>query len=347
MSFADIIGHDREIGILKGAIVKGRVAHSFLFCGPDGIGKRMTAMAFAKALNCCEVADDSCGQCPRCRRIAGGADPNVMVVLPREAESRGGGVDRVSGTIRIGDIRDIQHRLAYGAEEGKKVCIVDGAERMNREAANAFLKTLEEPPKDTVIILIVSQATALLPTILSRCQRINFSPLRREIVEGFVQERLGLSPERCRLIAALSGGSLGRALEGWGDTLLEGRIKLIEQLCALSSGDAVDIFTLADEVAQGESMSDAFEIMKIWYRDLALQREGCGEMVVNSDLANILQREGERQTFDAIWESFRAIHQAEQDILPPRYGNKQLTLEVLFMDLVKRSRGGDGAERGV
>jgi DNA polymerase-3 subunit delta' len=338
MSFSDIIGHDREIGILQGAIVKDRVAHSFLFCGPGGIGKRMTAMAFARALNCSEVADDSCGKCPRCRRIEGGGDPNVMVVLPREAESKGGGVDMVSGVIRIGDIRDVQHRLAYGIDGGKKVCIVDGAEKMNTQAANAFLKTLEEPPKDTVIILIVSQATALLPTILSRCQRINFSPLRREVVEGLVRERLGLSPERSRLIAALSGGSLGRALEGWDDALFEERKKLIEGLISLSSGDVMDVFTLADEVAREESISDVFEVMKLWYRDLALLREGCGEMVVNSDLADTLQRMGEGHTFDTIWESFQAIGQAEQDILPPRYGNKQLTLEVLFMDLATQSR---------
>jgi DNA polymerase-3 subunit delta' len=261
-----------------------------------------------------------------------------MVVLPREAESKGGGVDMVSGVIRIGDIRDVQHRLAYGTDGGKKVCIVDGAEKMNTQAANAFLKTLEEPPKDTVIILIVSLATALLPTILSRCQRINFSPLRREVVEGLVRERLGLSPERSRLIAALSGGSLGRALEGWDDALFEERKKLIEGLISLSSGDVMDVFTLADEVAREESISDVFEVMKLWYRDLALLREGCGEMVVNSDLADTLQRMGEGHTFDTIWESFQAIGQAEQDILPPRYGNKQLTLEVLFMDLATQSR---------
>ncbi len=338
MSFSSIIGHDREIGILKGAIMKDRVAHSFIFCGPEGIGKRMTAMAFARALNCSEVVDDSCGKCPSCRKIDGGGDPNVVVVLPREAESKGGGVDMVSGVIRIGDIRDLQHRLAYGTDGGKKVCVVDGGEKMNPQAANAFLKTLEEPPKDTVIILIVSQATALLPTILSRCQRINFSPLRRDVVEGLIRERLGLSHERSRLIAALSGGSLGRALDGWDDALFEERKKVIEGLIALSSGDVMDIFTLADEVAREESISDVFEVMKLWYRDLALLREGCGEMVVNSDLADLLKVGGEGMEFDALWESFNAIHQAELDILPPRYGNKQLTLEVLFMDLTKQSR---------
>lgn len=322
--------------------MKERVAHAFLFCGPGGIGKMMTAQAFAKALNCNEVVDDSCGTCPTCRRIDGGGDPNVMVVLPREPDSKGGGVDMVSGTIRIEEVRNIQHRLAYGADGGKKVCIVDGAEKMNIQTANAFLKTLEEPPADTVIILIVNQATALLPTILSRCQRINFSPLKFEVVEELVQERLALSPERCRLIAALSGGSLGRALEGWDEALFEERTKVIDGLMALSSGDVMDVFTLADEIARGESIGDAFEIMKIWYRDLALQQEGCGEMVVNSDMSDALQKMGAGQTFDSIWESFQAIGQAEQDILPPRHGNKQLTLEVLFMDLAKRSMSGAG-----
>jgi DNA polymerase-3 subunit delta' len=334
MSFSDIIGHEREINIFKGGLKKDRVAHSFIFCGPEGTGKRLTALAFAKALNCKEIVDDFCGHCQSCRRIDNRADPNVIIVEPREPESKGGKVDFITGVIKIGDIRNIQHRLSYRVEgESKKVCIVDGAEKMNRGASNAFLKTLEEPPIDTIIILVVSQASELLPTILSRCQRINFSPFKREVVTGLIRERKDVSEEKALLISGLSGGSLNKALDMWDDELLENRTVLLERLSNLSSKDINGIFELVEWITQMDNITETIDFLKIWYRDIAVFKEGSGEMIVNRDMVDRLEKEAESIEFDRLWSCFMAIHQAERDMSPPRYANKQLTMEVLFMDL--------------
>jgi DNA polymerase-3 subunit delta' len=338
MPFSEIIGHEREIKIFKRALKNDRVAHSFIFCGPEGIGKRFTALAFAKALNCKEVVDDFCGHCQSCRRIDNGADPNVVIIEPREPDSKGGGVDLLTGTIKIGHIRDVQQRLSYRVEEWrKKVCVVNGAEKMNREASNAFLKTLEEPPIDTIIILIASQSSELLPTILSRCQRINFSPIKREVVTDLIRERLDISEERALLISGLSGGSLNKAISMWDDELLEGRKVLLERLNNLSSEDINGIFELAGWIAQTDNITDTMDFLKIWYRDIAVFKEGSGDMVINRDMVDRLERAAQEIEFDRLWNCFRAIHQAERDMLPPRYANKQLTIEVLLMDLTKTS----------
>src|SRR3972149_6839834 len=190
MPFKNILGHDREIGILSSAISNNRVAHSFLFVGPEGVGKRLTAISIAKSLNCSDAKGDFCGVCRNCVDIESSSYSDVFLVEPRESDSKGGGIDHATGTIKIGAVRDVQQRLSYKAVKGgKKVCIVDGVEKMNRDAQNAFLKTLEEPPSDSIIILIISDGATLLPTILSRCQRINFRPLPRNILIEMIKQK--------------------------------------------------------------------------------------------------------------------------------------------------------------
>ncbi|MBI5286269.1 MAG: DNA polymerase III subunit delta' [Deltaproteobacteria bacterium] len=321
MPFKDILGHDRSIGVLKKALSSGRLAHSFIFLGPEGVGKRATAIATAKALNCQEVKDDFCGVCQTCRQIGSGSYPDVILIGPQE------------GIIRIDEIRELQKRLQYKASGGgKKVAIVDGAERVNREAANAFLKTLEEPPSDSVIVLISIQGFEILPTILSRCQRINFSPLGRDIIAQIIVERLRVSRERAGLLATFSGGSVGKALRI--DAMLDGRKGLIERLEGLNLDRIDDLFKLGEEVSKGEEMQDTLEVLKIWYRDLAVFSEGREDMVINTDLIDRIRRRVGGSTFERLWEGFMAICQAERDIMPPRYANKQLAMETLLMELV-------------
>jgi DNA polymerase-3 subunit delta' len=162
MSFNDIIGHDRPVQVLKRALAGGTVAHAYLFSGDEGIGKRMTARALAAAVNCLERGPEGgCGTCPSCRKVAAGSHPDVHLLAPDGAE------------IKIDQIREVQSDLSLCPFEGaKKVLIVDGAETMNDASSNALLKTLEEPPGETVIILVTSRPQGLLPTIRSRCQEV-------------------------------------------------------------------------------------------------------------------------------------------------------------------------------
>jgi DNA polymerase-3 subunit delta' len=220
MAFKDIIGQEKAVGMLSGIIKWQRLASSYLFSGEAGIGKKTTAVNFAKALNCQTTvrseesgvrgqgaedftspltAPDACDECVSCVKITSGNHPDVVLVAPEERQ------------IRIEEIRMIDEALSFRPFEGrKKVVIVDDAETMNIPAANAFLKTLEEPPKESVIILVSSRPDLLLPTIRSRCSRVNFSPLSpeacRRVLVGKIPE------ENLDSVARLSMGRPGRAL---------------------------------------------------------------------------------------------------------------------------------------
>jgi DNA polymerase-3 subunit delta' len=179
MAFRDIIGQDKAISILVRSMQRGRIASSYLFAGEPGIGKKYTAITMAKALNCLTSPDDACDDCPSCRKIDSGTHPDFLLISPE------------SGQIRIEEIRAIDEMLSLKAFEGRyKVVIVDDADTMNQYAANAFLKTLEEPPEASLIILVSSNPARLPDTIRSRCSRINFSPLSAPACEKVILDVL-------------------------------------------------------------------------------------------------------------------------------------------------------------
>ena len=209
LAFKDICGHDKETGRLKAAILAKRVAHSYLFTGQDGIGKRLIALAFAKALNCVDIdaSGDSCGACPDCLMAEAGTHPNIIQIQPVDKDEE----PAADGTIKIAQVRELQEALRYKADGGKKAAIVEGADRMALPAANAFLKTLEEPPASSVIILIASRAAELPATVISRCQRINFRPLPAAVIKDYLVKVNGAAPEEADAAARLSGGSIPAA----------------------------------------------------------------------------------------------------------------------------------------
>src|SRR5512137_1693829 len=201
MPFDTILGQKQAVNQLRTALRSGHLAHAYLFSGIEGIGKFTVAVAFAKALNCHTHADDSCDNCVACRKIEKRLHPDVFFVEPDK------------NIIKIEQVRDIQKKIIFKPMEGRnKVVIIDQAEKLNLHAANCLLKTLEEPPDDTVIILVAHTAMALLPTIVSRCQRIRFAPLSAAAIREHLAAR-GVEPEEARLAAALAQGSLKRALE--------------------------------------------------------------------------------------------------------------------------------------
>lgn len=211
MSFKNIIGHEKAIEILSGILSRKKIATTYLFCGESGIGKKIAALNFAKALNCLRTDDavtsrgsdqekGPCDECVSCVKIDGGTHPDFLMIAPE---------DRL---IRIEEIRMIDDALSFRPFEGKKkVVIVDEADTMNSAAANAFLKTLEEPPPDSIIILVSSKPDRLPDTIRSRCSRINFAPLSYDACRRILDEKI--PGESTDLIARLSMGRPGIALK--------------------------------------------------------------------------------------------------------------------------------------
>lgn len=337
MPFTDIIGHEKEIGILKKAILQNRMPHALIFAGQDGIGKRLTAAALSKALNCSNLTDDFCGGCQNCRAIDNSSFMDVFFIEPREPDYKGGKVDHINGTIKEEDISVIQQRLGYIKQKGKKkVCIIDNADKMNRTAQNKFLKTLEEPSSDSVIILVTSKLSELIPTIVSRCQRINFRPINKELMTGFIQRVLNISREDACIIASLSNGSIGTAVKMDKDWLLKERRDWMEDFEGLSIDGHDKILKFAEECAKNSSINVLLEFLEIWHRDMAVYISKCEELIINTDLLPILKKHSMGSNFEKIQNTFALITKIKEDIAPPRYANKQLAMESLFLSMTSR-----------
>jgi len=204
MPLASIIGHRQTADLLRHAVAQGRVPQSLLFAGPDGVGKRTTALALAQAVNCPSTHDgDACGVCPTCQRILRGQHADVVVL------------DRVGdASIKIQALRDrVLDAVGYRPfEAARRVFIVDDADTLTAQAQDALLKTLEEPPPTTILVLVTAYPDTLLATVQSRCRRLRFGPLGDADVARVLVERCGLDRVAARALAATSGGSVGAAL---------------------------------------------------------------------------------------------------------------------------------------
>ncbi|MGD2081100.1 MAG: DNA polymerase III subunit delta' [Nitrospirota bacterium] len=203
MALADVIGQESALRILRGALERGRLASSYLFAGEEGIGKRFTAFNLAKALNCLHPSGgDACGRCPSCRKMEAGTHLDFKVVEPDGDQ------------IKVEQIREIEEILSLKPYEGGvKALVVDDAERMNTYAANAFLKTLEEPSPQTLIVLVSANPDWLPLTIRSRCSRVNFTPLSPADCEAVIRKGPGSAkPEKTEALVRLSMGRPGLVL---------------------------------------------------------------------------------------------------------------------------------------
>jgi len=271
MTFSSIIGHDRPVSILKRAIQNNAVAHAYLFSGEQGIGKRLTAYAFAAALNCQTASPEGgCGVCSSCRKVASGTHPDVHLLSPDGAE------------IKIDQVRAAQSELSLKPFEGqKKVLIVDNAEVMNDASQNAFLKTLEEPPGDSLIILISAMPQSFLSTIRSRCQELKFQPLPRPVLAAVLQEKRGLDADDAWFAAAISRGSLGRALDMDVQKEKTDREQFLVLWEGLGGMRNDEILALADGVAKDrEGFDRILDIGIEWLRDRLVYQETADERLL-------------------------------------------------------------------
>ncbi len=301
--YPDILGHERPMALLEKARANGRVAHAYLFSGPEGVGKERVAMAFAAALNCQDPEQQPCGHCESCGRIARGSHPDLRVVAcEAERVSRGEREPEKgrspSQQIRNADLDEVAAIFRNRPYMGKyKVVLIVDAERMNANSQNRFLKTLEEPSDDTVILLITAHPEALLATVRSRCQVLAFGPLPRAVIAKTLEERQGVDAQRALVLAAMSQGSLGRALQMAGDAFLAQRDAVIGSFERVQAGDMADLLEVAGDLSKGsqakEDLNQSLGLMELWCRDKMLTGLG-GEstlgLLINQDKAEELAR---------------------------------------------------------
>jgi len=332
MPFDDVIGQTRAVGFLQRALTTERVAHAYLFTGPAGVGKRVAALAFAQALNCevrqrsgdsrrLTAAADGCGECRACRNIANGQHPDVQMIEPDGT------------TVKIEQIRTLEADAALVPYEGLwKVFILDKAERMMEPAANALLKTLEEPAKDTVFVLLTSAVAALLPTIVSRCQVVTFSPLPHGQIEALLRAQ-GMEAAQARLIASLSRGSIERALSPEVASLPAMRDLLLEGLRQGFQDGPAALIELAEKLAKDrETLQQQLELLSAWFRDLMVAKaSGRREWLVNDDRGDAVARQADGLPMDAILDGLHVVHAAMDNMT--RNANPRLVMEDLLLRL--------------
>lgn len=320
MTFSRVLGHERQKEILRRALASGRLAHAYLFEGPEGVGKRLTALALARAVFCRQGT--GCGDCISCRKVDHNNHPDLHIL---EADGT---------SIKIDQVRGLQKELSYRPLEApKKVCLIDGAERLNPAAGNALLKTLEEPTGEALLILLASQPERVLGTIRSRCQRLPFSRLPRHRIKEVLCDRLGIDETEGHILAALSEGSFKKALGRDKDLYLSRRKEILKALCALPTKSVLPVFDLARQLAeQKEHLPDILEIIQAFYRDLLLFLHGRAETEwVNVDLADKVRRNAARETIASLLQKLDAVTASHRHL--ERNVNRQLAMEILLLKL--------------
>ena len=325
MGWSSVLDQERVVQTLRRALTQERVAHAYLLHGPDGVGKRAVAYEMARALQCPEQADEACDACPTCRKTRRMVHPDVHVNLPhpwsqekdRDEEDMGKRIRRLGDNpyaaidyvrrpsladpsetsnqqvyYRIDQVRqDIIQPMSLARGEGAyKVNVLIDAEKMREEAANTFLKLLEEPPPQTVFLLTTNRPEQLLPTILSRCQQLRFDPLLPETIEQALVDRENMAPDEASMLSRMADGSYSRALElAENDALMTSRELVLDYFRAAYTQKVESLDSCIQELkSQGrERVKSVLRLMLRWMRDLLLYRT----MGEEAPLVNVDQKE--------------------------------------------------------
>ncbi|MFQ5895273.1 MAG: ATP-binding protein [Nitrospinota bacterium] len=340
MGWEALRGQREAVLALRQTLRRGRVAGTHLFVGPESSGKKLAALLLGAALLCEEGGEDSCGRCPPCGRVARGTHPDVRVWGPPP-----GGVfkvERKEGEKEEG-ARELIAAVNRRPFEGRwKVYVLDDAHRVTLQAYNALLKTLEEPPGDTVLVLVTPNLHALPPTVVSRCRRVRFRALSREALEEILRERRPEAAPDHALLASLAGGRADRALSAEAGELrglVAEALGWMEGLRGEGFPDDDALFALADGTAyRGEEgrarVQQHLGAVEELLRDALLHRLTPGEGVLHPDLTPRLAALAEGLGEGELLEALEAVGRARADL--QRNANVQLVLETLLVELRER-----------
>jgi DNA polymerase-3 subunit delta' len=345
----NILGHEFAVRALTASIESGRVAHVYLLTGIHGIGKTTLARAFAQTLQC-TGPKPPCGECNACQKILRDRHPDVRVIegvppgfkfdeksaqpIPPRAN------DRERRTLRIDQIRALQRDLSLSPFEGRyKIAIVRRFEEANEEAANAFLKTLEEPPAYAFIVLTARDASLLLPTIVSRCQILAMRPLSAETIKAALVQRWGAEAESARLLSRVSAGQLGWAVRASADaSLLAERNAHLDELVAVLREGRAERLSRAEKLANDdEELPALLELWLGWWRDVLLVHavRGDGMRITNVDRVELVREHAEKFSLEEIHRALKSVRATAQYLA--QNVNAKLAMGNLMLELPSRN----------
>lgn len=279
MLFSQVAGQEEIKTSLIKSINDNRVSHCYIFEGPKGMGKYDLALVFAQSLLCRNFTCDPCNECPDCIKVSTGNHPDLHIVNNDETTIKREKIDEVVESI---------YKKPY--ESDKKVYIIKAAHEMTPQAANTFLKTLEEPPGDSVIIMLTYNANLLLPTIVSRCQTVKFRNVNKEVIKAYLKENYDTSDEFADLTAEYSKGILNRAVNivKGNDTLLNKRSEIIQLFDKIINSDSEIIYELENYFEENKDTIDIIiEILMMWIRDVTFVKNNLDALVINKDFKQL------------------------------------------------------------
>ncbi len=314
-----IIGHQQIVEQLQHTVASDRIAGAYLFVGPTGVGKETVARYFAQLIFCQQEtqAPVACGTCLACRKMDSGNHPDLQFIRPE------------GSLLKIGQIRELQKRIIYEPlEASRKIYILTDVERMNAEAENCLLKTLEEPPAASVLILLTSNIRVLLPTTRSRCQILQFHPMPTQELAKILVEQFSVAPEQATALAIAADGAIGTALA----RLEKGEVHTEEVPEILKETDPLAAFRLAEHFKNNpETLGE----LATWYRDLLFLQQGAPiELITHihsiAELQSIVPRYSRLRIQQAIQTVFNT-----KSLIDNTNTNATLALEVMCLKLLK------------
>lgn len=323
--FNAVAGHERIIKSLRESIKNDMTSHAYIFCGNKGSGRNLTAGAFAKTANCLSpINGNACGKCPSCIQFESGNNPDVFYVKATKTIS-----------ISVDDIREqiVNEVKIKPYSYKRKIFIIDKADTMTSQAQNALLKTLEEPPKYVIIILIAENTENFLPTVLSRCVMMKFSPISVNLIKNYLINNCAMNENDAAFYAEYSIGSIGEALRLSGDeNFYQMRNDIISCLDRLDAMDFVSAMLMAKEMEKYKAYSELFDIMYMFYRDVFCMRLFKDDRyVIQKDKIGVIEKKAKNLNEQTIAKRLDFIMDIKKKI---RQNTAfRLSMEVLFMNL--------------
>lgn len=314
-----IIGHERAIALLAQRLAREDGGHATLLTGPAQIGKRTVALRLAQAINCTGDVPP-CGICRNCDLIARGLHADVQFV---EAEGK---------SIKIEVVRNLQHDLSLRPVEARsRIALIRNIHEATDQAQDALLKTLEEPALTSRLILTADDPEHLLPTIVSRCTVIPLRPVAAAVIAEGLMAQAEVSAEQAHLLARLSGGRPGWALDAARDpAILEERAAILDALMGLIHGNRAVRFAYCDEISRSNALDLILDTWQSWWRDVLLLAEGSEVPPLNVDYRDALQHVASRILPADARRALRAVRRTVDAL--SKYANTRLALEVLMLD---------------
>ena len=323
--FHDILGHEQIIAHLQNAIEEDKVSHAYIFNGPEASGKMMLAEAFAMALQCEGEGKRPCLECRSCRQAADHNQPDIIYVSHEKPNTIG--VDDIRTQINNDiDIKPYSSRY--------KVYIVDEAQKMNQQAQNALLKTIEEPPAYAIILLLTTNADSFLQTILSRCITLNLKAVKEDKIKEYLMKHYQIPDYQADICAAFSQGNVGKAIQLASseefNELKDAVLQLIKRL------RDIDLYEMTEAVKQIAtyklSINDYFDLMMVWYRDVLLfKATGDVNGLIFKDEVYDIKRQAEKSSYSGIETILEALRKAQ--IRLNANVNFDLTMELLLLTI--------------